>query len=38
MNEQLTMVPVDTKPQPDNYHDRTGPKNSKVYKNDSFHP
>ena len=35
MNEQLTMVPVDTRPQPDNHHDRTGhilePKNSKVF-------
>ena len=35
MKEQLTEVPVSQRPQPDNYHERTGhqlePHNSKVY-------
>ena len=36
MKEQLTKVSVECRPQPDNYHDRTGhllkPENSEVYK------
>ena len=35
MRKQLSMLPVDSRPQPDNYHDRTGhtlePRNSRVY-------